>query len=482
MTKSTLSRLLHGGLLLLLALIVIPSQLLAQQDNLLLSIQIRSAKEKRHVLRLAGKVNRLWVDFGDGAGKKQFAVPEEVPTDLNQLKEVPFTVKQEDTTIKIYGEGIRAFGFFRSGSILDLALIQTSDLEVLALDNTHLSKLDLTTCPNLEVLQCFGNLELTSLDLSSCPKLRELQMQYTGIKSIDLTSCKDLETFFAFKSQLEEVKLSTHPKLWYIKTDDAYIHSLDISGCPALQKLHLNTNKLTSLVLQGNKALTDIQLGENEGLQQADWHEAPALKSLYIDHTAISRLDLRQLHQLELLHAQQSRLEMVKVSDRARFRSMMLYGNLLSACALDTLYASLAPLPAGELDTIYLQASAELNNPGIGTSRTAIAQNKGYRLLDALSMELLTGDASGCPGSTVGVEYAPHRGEQCLMAADGYARYRMNPSLALEIVRIYNAQGALIFEQWVTTTELDLSRLAPGHYFVFATSLDRQAYEQTLTL
>lgn len=331
MKRLTLSPLISSLLVLLLTLGVATPQLLAQQDQLLLSIQIKSAPGKRQTIRLAGKTNKLWVDFGDGTGKQQFAVPEEVPEDLNQLKEIPFTVRQENPTVQIYGEGIRAFGFFRTGDILDLQLVRTSDLEVLALDNTHLASIDLTHCPNLEVLQCFGNFELTSLDLSSCSKLKELQVQYTGLKSIDLTPCKELEVFLAFKSLLAEVRLATHPKLWYFKADEARIRSLDLSGCPQLQLLHMNANELASLTLRGNKALDDAQLGENKPLTHADWSEAPALRALYLDQTSVTQLDLRQLDHLEILQAQQSQLEMVKVSDKAHFSKMMLFGNKLSA-------------------------------------------------------------------------------------------------------------------------------------------------------
>lgn len=482
MKRTTLQTLVTTSWILLLTLCVSTPHLLAQEDNLLLSIQIQSAQNARQVLRLAGVSNKLWIDFGDGSGKQQFAVPDEVPEDLNQLKEIPFTVRQANPTIKVYGAGIRAFGFFRTGSILDLQLVKASDLQVLALDNTHLASLDISGCPNLEVLQCFGNFELTQLDLSHCPKLKELQIQYTGLKSIDLTPCKELEVFLAFKSLLEEVHLGSHPKLWYFKADEAHIRSLDLSGCPALQLLHMNTNNLSSLTLRGNVSLSDMQLGENKQLARADWSEAPALRSLYLDQTAVAQLDLRALHQLEILQAQQSQLEMVKVSDRAHFSKMMLWGNKLSACALDTLYATLAPLPAGDQDTIYLRATADFTNPGLETSRTEIAKNKGYLLLDIMSLEELVGDATGCPGSNVGMEYIPHVTEQCLIAIDGQRRYRINAALGVSSISIYDAQGLLLLEQLASTTELDLSRLPAGQYIVLATALTGQTYGQMLIL
>lgn len=482
MKRTTLQTLVTTSWILLLTLCVSTPHLLAQEDNLLLSIQIQSAQNARQVLRLAGVSNKLWIDFGDGSGKQQFAVPDEVPEDLNQLKEIPFTVRQANPTIKVYGAGIRAFGFFRTGSILDLQLVKTDDLQVLALDNTHLASLNLNGCPNLEVLQCFGNFELTALDLSHCPKLKELQIQYTGLKSIDLTPCKELEVFLAFKSLLEEVHLGSHPKLWYFKADEAHIRSLDLSGCPALQLLHMNTNNLSSLTLRGNVSLSDMQLGENKQLARADWSEAPALRSLYLDQTAVAQLDLRALHQLEILQAQQSQLEMVKVSDQAHFSKMMLWGNKLSACALDTLYATLAPLPAGDQDTIYLRATADFTNPGLETSRTEIAKNKGYLLLDIMSLEELVGDATGCPGSNVGMEYIPHVTEQCLIAIDEQRRYRINAALGVSSISIYDAQGLLLLEQLASTTELDLSRLPAGQYIVLATALTGQTYGQMLIL
>lgn len=482
MKKNTLWRLMTTSLVLLLTLCATAPQLLAQEDNLLVSLQIKSAKNVRQVLRLAGKTNKLWIDFGDGSGKQQFAVPDEVPEDLNQLKEIPFTVRQENPTIKVYGAGIRAFGFFRTGSILDLQLVKTNDLQVLAVDNTHLASLNLNGCPNLEVLQCFGNFELTSLDLSHSPKLKQLQIQYTGLQSIDLTPCKDLEVFLAFNSQLKEVLLGSHPKLWFFKADEAHIRSLDLSKCPALQLLHMNTNDLSNLTLKGNVALSDIQLGENKHFSQANWNEAPALRSLYLDQTAVAQLDLRSLHHLEILQAQQSQLEMLKVSDQAHFSKMMLWGNKLSACALDTLYASLAPLPAGDQDTIYLRATADFTNPGLETSRTEIAKNKGYLLLDVISLEQLVGDATGCPGSNVGVEYIPRTSEQCLIPIDGERRYQINEALGLDALLVYDKQGQLIIQQLATTTQLDLSRLPAGQYIVLATALNGQTYGQTLIL
>ena len=99
MKRTTLQTLVTTSWILLLTLCVSTPHLLAQEDNLLLSIQIQSAQNARQVLRLAGVSNKLWIDFGDGSGKQQFAVPDEVPEDLNQLKEIPFTVRQANPTI-----------------------------------------------------------------------------------------------------------------------------------------------------------------------------------------------------------------------------------------------------------------------------------------------------------------------------------------------------------------------------------------------
>lgn len=77
-----------------------------------------------------------------------------------------------------------------------------------------------------------------------------------------------------------------------------------------------------------------------------------------------------------------------------------------------------------------------------------------------MSLEELVGDATGCPGSNVGMEYIPRITEQCLIAIDGQRRYRINTALGVSSITIYDAQGLLLLEQLASTTELDLS--TPG--------------------
>ena len=99
-----------------------------------------------------------------------------------------------------------------------------------------------------------------------------------------------------------------------------------------------------------------------------------------------------------------------------------------------------------------------------------------------MSLEQLVGDATGCPGSNVGMEYIPRTSERCLIPIDGRRRYRINEALGLDALLVYDEQGQLIIQQLASTTQLDLSRLPAGQYIVLATALNGQTYGQTLIL
>lgn len=433
------------------------------------TISLRSKPGVDIVAKFIGTTTKLQVDWGDGK-PVALTVSDEIPNDLADVKSFNISVPVENPTIKIYGDGLQMLQLSRfylgendkSATMEQIDVSTLPDLEVLIVDNTNLSQLDVSHNPKLRILHAFGNMSLSQLNLKNNAALEELYIQYTRIASLDLSQQSHLRTLVMERSQLTSLDLTSCPQLVTVIGEQTPLTSVDVTGCSLLNDLRIGNNMLTSLTLGGNSNLAKLQVYNNPLSQAPAFAEAPNLEELFFDHTPLSEVDLSSHSRLKVLGAEECKLTKLKIHREAPIEKFSIYGNLLDACALDTLFDALRPTPV----PVYLlvQAGATLSNPGLSTSKTVIASNKGYIVYDDITRKTVSGDGTGCKND-LSIAQLPSRSDKQFAVFPS----RTSGTLFLQgvgIARLFvlNMNGATLAEYAGNRSTIDVSSLTSGSY------------------
>lgn len=239
----------------------------------------------------------------------------------------------ETGEVKIYGDPSKIDVFnCEGGYITDIDLSKCANLEFLNLSHNALKGLDLTPNPNLLAVYLSDNpgtpespikiggpknnlaiLEVDIIDhldpgfdLTQYPNLESFDAYHTtGLKSVDLSNSKKLQTISLEMTSVESVDFSKCPILGHVNVSETRLTSLDVSMLPHLQRLlcthtsgSINTDiKLNELDLTHNPELFYLAAQENN-LTSIDLSQNPELTNLFLQDNDLSELDLSHQNSL----------------------------------------------------------------------------------------------------------------------------------------------------------------------------------------
>mgnify|MGYP002524287520 FL=1 len=191
----------------------------------------------------------------------------------------------------------------------------------------QLTGLDVSSCENLESLNCSFNVQLTSLNVSSNKKLTDLRCDATvigyhpseGANEQDVaalkkiiaeqikngaTTSEDLDNLqyhwkdgklvgidWSCRSLSGAINLSDLKNLKSFSCYRNEITGLDVSGCTELEDLDCSWNKLTGLDVSRCTQLSELRCDDNE-LTSLDVRQCRELVFLYCDGNKLTTLDL----------------------------------------------------------------------------------------------------------------------------------------------------------------------------------------------
>lgn len=146
--------------------------------------------------------------------------------------------------------------------------------------------------------------------------------------------------------------------------------------------------------------MTELQYFDAEGnnLTELDLSQNTQLEILFLEHNNLSMLDVSHIATMQRIRVRDNELVKFLISPEA-VNMELIYcdGNLLDACALDSLYMS---LPTSSTDPyLFLEVNGEGTNPGNTTSTTTIATEKGWNVVKWQSTGNyvpIVGDGTGC--------------------------------------------------------------------------------------
>lgn len=246
-------------------------------------------------------------------------------------------------TVKIYGDASKIDVFDGEGAYLsEIDLSQCTNMSILNLKHNQLESLDLSANvelnavylsdnefseasplkmganhPHLQILEmaiveyvedsfnignypellsfvaysCHG---LRQVDATGCPKLRQLSIDSTPVKSLDVSRNTGLLVLNISETHIPSIDLSNNPLLteFYASRtavrDNAYkMSSIDLSKNPELQRVNVNSNLLTSIDVSHNPKLTYLAV-RHCLLTDIDVSKCPNLLELDIDGNNMS--------------------------------------------------------------------------------------------------------------------------------------------------------------------------------------------------
>ncbi|TWO31883.1 T9SS type A sorting domain-containing protein [Seonamhaeicola sediminis] len=183
-------------------------------------------------------------------------------------------------------------------SINNLTLPNNNTLTYLSCGNNNLPGLDVSGYPNLTYLACANNLngDLGVMDLKPNTKLITLYLHNSGVTSLDISTCTDLDLLHCFttnefsnannlstldisaNTKLREVRCyniglntiiysaSPYNNMTFIDCGSNNLNSLELAKFPNIETLWCYYNNLSSLDFSNNILLQSLDFGGNSGL------------------------------------------------------------------------------------------------------------------------------------------------------------------------------------------------------------------------
>lgn len=434
----------------------------AQSEAPVITIETIMSANKEGRISLIGVTSDLEIDYGNGV-RNQIKVSDEIPQDLGDVKDFTFTATVQNPVIKIYGTGVRLLYFRYPAQVKSIDLSNAGDLEVLDIDNVNYTdfSLDVTKCSKLTHLFAFGNKGLRTLDLSRNPELKVLQVQYTNLPELDLSHQAKLENINAFNTSITKLDFTKCPALKeVIAYECPALTEVNVSGCTQLSHLWVNSTPLQKLTFGNNLVLEDAQLGMNSNLSEADFSQAPKLHTLLLGVCAFTSLDLSACPEIETLEVQANKLTNLKIAKGMSPKKFFIFGNQLSVCCLDSIFDDLdiAPTPGTYVVARYNDGS----NPALEKAKTKLATDKGYDVIDGITLESIVGDGTGCQSGGV-----------YMLTNDENLKLSPNPTTgiinitskkAVKSIVFYNTNGDQVVAFVNPGKRIDISHLAQGQY------------------
>lgn len=204
-------------------------------------------------------------------------------------------------------------------SFSSVPLSGASKLKHFSAEQTPLTSLDVTRCPQLEYINCYcDDGLLTELDLSNNTKLKYLDFGYNeGLSNkVDISNLglDKLEYLGCTHVKYDEIgfDLSAMRHLKSLNCTDCNLSELDMSYNTNLQTLYCNDNQLAELDLSSNTQLEILDCGGNR----------------------LAELDLTQNTELCQLDCSSNLLPELDLSGNAKLISVSCDGNQLSSLKL----------------------------------------------------------------------------------------------------------------------------------------------------
>ena len=259
------------------------------------------------------------------------------PADLNLTEFTDLlsvTVSGQVTSLNVNGlQNLKSITCHRT-QVTNLDFSKLKNLETVSCQNNSLLKnLTIAQSKNLTRLTCNENEQLTSLDLSGTEKLERIECKYNQIINLDLSTSPNitlincygnklqtlsinsdkLESLLCQENQLSNLDFSNAKNITVLSCGYNQLLSLDISQLQTLKSMSCDDNQITELDFSNNKEITSISCDDNL-LTSLEFPTLENLTYLSCTNNPLKILDVSNLTSLQELYCENNQMEIVDIS------------------------------------------------------------------------------------------------------------------------------------------------------------------------
>lgn len=177
--------------------------------------------------------------------------------------------------------------------LTNIDVSQNTSLNHLTLTNNNIEVIDVSQNTALEYLWVSDN-PIDSVDITNNPAMLSLQCSFgDSLEHVDISGCSNLVVVGCAGNRLSSIIMDQNTALTELICYDNKINSLDLSQCTSLEILHAYNNELTSIQFPITSSLTEVRIYNNE-LTSLDVTQNTGLEELYCAQNNITELDLSQ--------------------------------------------------------------------------------------------------------------------------------------------------------------------------------------------
>jgi len=179
------------------------------------------------------------------------------------------------------------------------------------------------------------NQGLTECDLSGAPNLSRVQVGDNKLTSLNVTNNTALTGLYAENNQLEHLDVSSLTALRVLDVHNNQITgTIDCSAMGNLSKVDVADNKLDALILPHHSTLYQIECSNNENITSLDLSGLTGLDQLSCNYCSLTELNCSSLTAVTEIYAQGNRIASVDLSACTALKTLNMADNLLSSIDL----------------------------------------------------------------------------------------------------------------------------------------------------
>jgi Leucine-rich repeat (LRR) protein len=146
----------------------------------------------------------------------------------------------------------------KDGVLTDEEIDQLKGLSVTDINHEITSMKGIEFLTKLGVLQCFGTLALGEIDLTGNHELQHVDIEFSTIKSLNVSGLASLRTLICTSIFLESLNVAECTALKTLWCPGGRLTSIDVSDCKQLESLVCWRNCFTTIDLSANTALKEV--------------------------------------------------------------------------------------------------------------------------------------------------------------------------------------------------------------------------------
>lgn len=202
--------------------------------------------------------------------------------------------------------------------------------------DNRIESVDVSGCHYLESIDLSNNMELSHLNVSSCSNLEILNCRNNQLETLDVSDCLNLRELWCGENKLTNIDVTQNLGLIWLQCNANSLEKLDISQNRALESLDISDNPISELDVAHLAALKYYSCSSTD-IQEVNVASNKHLMQLDCSYTSVSSLNLSGLSELELIACTDSFLEELVVDGCEAVTSILCWNNLLDRLDLSRL-------------------------------------------------------------------------------------------------------------------------------------------------